>query len=585
MHGINASVIPEIKDGARLLGADSNIGGMRNLLPMSDSEMFGAGKDPRDLRTLMRKLSARISRDPPPSEEKRDPRPDEDKVLPEDNPNIPSGYTYLLQFLAHDMVNTSISLAATEGRRFGFQNARQQPLTLDTIYGGGPDVSPQAYEYSRLCERSRGFMPRTQLRCGRAQARSGSTAHMPFADIGRAVPTDISDDGLVDRKGAPRCLRTEALIADARNEDQALIAQLTLVFHRMHNFVLDQIDRALQPSTAPDAYRNFICARFILTLIYRKIIVKDVLYRLLDPSVYRYYFLPTTNPQNLLSDEKVIGQIPVEFSHGAFRCGHAMLRDSYRVKGAEAIDAGRAMHFNSRRSPGFVPLSEEWMVNWEHFFPLNGQPPVNLSRRLRPNFSSLARSEFYFAPLMPNSDENGDAPGLPNRDLVSAVFARIWSVPKLIDALRAKSAEKATDLVNFLPPYDEHVSGLTAWLKETANPGGISEQFDPEDIVAIAQDPPLPFFVLYEAQAKHHGQRLGLLGSIIIAETIAGAMQKYPLKVGSSPFDPLLQFKEQYEPLKRLGTPEGPLIRMPEIESFADLLMFMKSNGILEPEH
>ena len=84
------------------------------------------------MRNLMRKLSARISRE---SDGNAD-RPED-----ETNPNLPSGYTYLLQFIAHDMVNTSISLAVTRGRRFGFGNARQQPLTLETIYGGGPEVS------------------------------------------------------------------------------------------------------------------------------------------------------------------------------------------------------------------------------------------------------------------------------------------------------------------------------------------------------------------------------------------------------------------------------------------------------------
>jgi hypothetical protein len=576
MHGVNLSVIPEIKDGPRLLGADSNLDGMRNLFPLSDSSVFGAGKDPALLRILMRKLAARLSRA----------KVSDSKSQTEDNPNIPSGYTYLLQFMAHDMVNTSISLAATEGRRFGFQNTRQQPLTLDTVYGGGPDVSPHAYEYGQSCVQSRGFMPRTRLRCGRAQSRSGSTANMPFADVGRAIAVDVMDGGLANRDGAPRCLRTEALIADPRNEDQALIAQMTLLFHRMHNFILDQIDSALPPSTAPDAYRNFICARFILTLIYRKIIIKDVLYHLLDSSVYRYYFLPVINPGNLLSDdEAAIGKIPVEFSHGAFRCGHAMFRDSYHVKSADAdpIDAGRAMQFNSRRSPGFVPLTEDWIVKWEHFFKINGQEPVNHSRRLRPNFSSLAKSGFYFAPLLPNADGKGDAAGLPNRDLVSSIFARVWSVPKLIDKLRDRSVEKGTGLSNFLPAYDEHVSGMTEWLKKTADPGGISEQFTAEDIAAIVEDPPMPFFVLYEAENKHDGVRLGPLGSIIIAETIVGAMQKYPLMVGKSLLDPLHEFKEQLEPLQRLGTPAAAISKIPEIESFDDLLIFMKSNGILEP--
>jgi hypothetical protein len=561
MHGLNLSTIPEILDGATLLNADGDLGGMRNLLPLPASSMFGAGKDPQDLRKLMRKLSARISREPDLSDE----RPEE-----ETNPNLPSGYTYLLQFIAHDMVNTSVSLAVSEGRRFGFHNARQLPLTLETIYGGGPDVAPQAYEYSRFCAQSRGFMPRTRFRCGRTRNRSGSTGNMPFADIGRAVPVDVKDDGI--RGG--RCLRTEALIADARNEDQALISQMTLLFLRMHNFIIDELDAVLPPSTAPEAYRNFICARFILALLYRRIIVKDVLYRLLDPSVYRYYFLPGIDKSKLASDPALLDRIPVEFSHGAFRFGHAMVRNRYDVNGKGLIESARAMNINSRRSPDFTPLSEEWTVKWENFFQINGSgPPKNLSRRLRPNFSSLARSEFFFGPL-----SKEDAPGLPNRDLISAMFGRVWSVPKLIDELRNRKPE----LAPFLPAYDGLDPGLTTWLEATGRADGISEQLEPGDVAAIVQDPPLPFFVLYEAHASHNGERLGVLGSIIIAETMVGAMVKYPLQVSKWMYDPLLHLKEQFEPFERLGVGATALNNMPEVETFEDLLTFMESRGLLD---
>lgn len=571
MHGLNLSTIPELLDGVSPLSVDGNLGGMRNLLPLTDpSNMFGAGKDPRDLRDLMRKLSARISREPDLSEE----RPED-----EANPNLPSGYTYLLQFIAHDMVNTSISLAVSQGRRFGFQNARQLPLTLETIYGGGPDVSPQAYEYSALCAQSRGLMPRTRFRCGQIRTRFGSTTEMPFADIGRASPIDVGDTGL----GGARCLRTEALIADARNDDQALISQMTQLFLRMHNFIIEQLDAVLPPSTAPEAYRNFVCARFILTLLYRRIIVKDVLYRLLDPSVYRYYFLPTSggsklaiDGSKLASEPDLLDRIPVEFSHGAFRFGHAMVRNRYDVNGKGLVDSGRAMIFSSRRSPDFTPLSEEWVIKWENFFQINGlDPPRNLSRRLRPNFSSLARSEFYFGPL---SKEDG--PGLPNRDLVSAMFGRIWSVPKLIAALRNKKPE----LASFLPAYDGMASDLKAWLEATGRPEGISEQFGPGDVDAIAQDPPLPFYVLYEAQTSNNGERLGVLGSIIVAEAMVGAMVKYPLQVSKCLYDPLLQFKDQYEYFERLGVVDAALKTMPEVATFEELLTFMQSQGLLNDD-
>ena len=559
MHGSNLSVIHKLENAGPLLTAERNLGGMRNLLDLPDSSKFGAGKDPLQLRHLMRKLSARISREP--------------NWPTEENPNLPSGYTYLLQFIAHDMVNTSISLAATDGRRFGFENARRQPLTLDTIYGGGPDVSPQAYEFSQICKESRGLMPRTRLRRGRVQNRSGSTAGMPFADIGRAAPIDVADDGISSHTSAAGCPLTEALVADARNEDQALIVQITVLFHRLHNFILDQIDSSRGSKTADDAYRNFISARFLLTLIYRRIIFNDVLYRLLDPSVIRYYLV---EKRPLVADGDS-GRIPVEFSHGAFRCGHAMVRNSYKVRSEDALETARAMQFSSRRSPGFVPLTEDWIIKWERFFEISKQTPPNYSRRLGPNFSPIIRSEFFFPPLNSNMDGDGDAAGLPNRDLVSAVYAKIWSVPKLIDALRATSPE----LSHFLPGYGEYISPLKNWLEATANPTSLSEQFEPDDVSALAADPPLPFFVLFEAAAKHGGQRLGPLGSIIVAETMIAAMESYPLRVEKLVFDPRLPFKEQDELFRQLGITD-PLSKMPEIENMDDLLTFMQSEGLLE---
>ena len=96
--------------------------------------------------------------------------------------------------------------------------------------------------------------------------------------------------------------------------------------------------------------------------------------------------------------------------------------------------------------------------------------PKNFSRRLRPSFSSLAKSEFYFTPLMPGRRGDGDAPGLPSRDLISAIFGKFWSVPKLIDWCATNAQEKPR-ASTFSPPFDKLVPGLTAWLEETAGAG------------------------------------------------------------------------------------------------------------------
>ena len=49
-----------------------------------------------------------------------------------ENPLIPSGYTYLLQFVAHDLVHSAIPLSVAGGLGRGTSNARRLPLRLET---------------------------------------------------------------------------------------------------------------------------------------------------------------------------------------------------------------------------------------------------------------------------------------------------------------------------------------------------------------------------------------------------------------------------------------------------------------------
>ena len=50
------------------------------------------------------------------------------------------------------------------------------------------------------------------------------------------------------------------------------------------------------------------------------------------------------------------------------------------------------------------------------------------------------------------------------------------------------------------------------------------------DIETLSNDPPLPFFILFEAmhQSQTEGLHLGLLGSIIVSEVIFGALASDP---------------------------------------------------------
>ena len=83
----------------------------------------------------------------------------------DDNPFIPSGYTYLLQLVAHDAVQTSVPFWAAAELGLASRNLRSSPLVLDTLYGGGPNASTVAYQVA-----GKSAADRTVLRLGRYQS-------------------------------------------------------------------------------------------------------------------------------------------------------------------------------------------------------------------------------------------------------------------------------------------------------------------------------------------------------------------------------------------------------------------------------
>ena len=58
------------------------------------------------------------------------------------NPNIPAGFTYLGQFVDHDITLDLTSLADKEKDPLGIENFRTPSLDLDCVYGLGPGRQP-----------------------------------------------------------------------------------------------------------------------------------------------------------------------------------------------------------------------------------------------------------------------------------------------------------------------------------------------------------------------------------------------------------------------------------------------------------
>jgi len=498
------------------------------------------------LHRLVSELTRRIHEDPGP-------------FVP--NTGIPSGYTYLLQFIAHDMVDSVASFGIDGGQLCSRpSNARSVPLMLDTLYGSGPDQSPQAYAY-RAQQQELGRAPRTHLRLGPgAGPAPPGNRYCPFHDIARSKPPDPLHEG---------SLFTEAMLADPRNDAHALLSQLTVLFQRLHNHILSLVEKGTSSiSSTPRelAYRRFRCARLVVTMIYRNVIEKDVLCRILDDRIYRHYVTNGNVPCDSAES------IPLEFSFGAFRFGHSMVRENYNVNSRhESQPVSGALLRSSQQQPALLPDMARWFIDWDRFFPEGATATAD--RPFVPNFSTMIGPRYLGALHTGQVRSPGlDDKGLAWRDLLSACYAGVLSVAALCSALRAMGF----DMVKDFAWWREQ---LETWLPlPRANLFSASD----DDTKRIVEDPPLPFFVLFEAERCGGGKHLGPVGSIIVAETVLGAIKRHPLG--------LEQYATLQERISRCGesffdessarTPVSmALSQISEIETMPQLLEYMGRQG------
>ena len=476
-----------------------------------------------------------------------------------ENPRIPSGYTYLLQFVAHDLVHSAIPLSVAGGLGGGTANARRAPLRLETLYGSGPVGSPHIYALDAPNDDRR-----TKLRLGRMRWKENQPATgCPFRDIARAQAENVTG---IDRSIAGvRVALTEALVADPRNDDHAVMSQLTALFALLHNGLVDIIrrreDNAGTNGQFGAAYKRFLCARGALTAIYHNIIRNDLMRRVIHPAIHAVYSGPAPHFLDRLasSESRAIRdwEIPFEFSHGAFRFGHAMVRPEYQINDLSLHDLNNTLEKSSVNDPANMPLDETWMVQWSRFFEINGSTP-NFSRRIGPHLSDGLGNDQIF----PAFDET-ERVGLLYRDLLGAGLAGMWSV----DALIAEVGNRRPQLMaasRLLTDRAYRVEQLREWLISGQVYGALTDA----DIETLSSEPPLPFFILFEAMQQTEGLRLGLLGSIIVSETIFGALASDPQSAGGGSLADQLNLVSHEFYLTNVFQ------EIPDISSMAELVEF-----------
>ncbi|HEX8063213.1 MAG TPA: peroxidase family protein, partial [Allosphingosinicella sp.] len=278
----------------------------------------------------------------------------------DENPAIPSGYTYFGQFIDHDITFDPTPLKAKSVDVAGLEDFRTPALDLDNIYGRGPDDQPYMYDGIKL-------------RLGQDVGQAGAPV-TTARDVLRLDPQDGS-------------ARRPAILGDKRNDENRLVTQLQSLFIAFHNKVVGDEELVTAGGGAMDGGRDqFRGAVNIVRWHYQWLVVNDFLPRILEPGMLREVLPANGSPNlpNYSKDNARWAYLPVEFAGAAYRMGHSMIRPGYalneRVLHVDDPDLppeeqdGRISIFSRSADPlvnlnGFgVPIPDSWGIDWSFFF-------------------------------------------------------------------------------------------------------------------------------------------------------------------------------------------------------------------------
>jgi hypothetical protein len=308
----------------------------------------------------------------------------------DDNPNLPAGFTYLGQFVDHDLTLDNSPLSEQEQDPDAIENFRTPRFDLDSLYGRGPRHDGRMYTPGSN---------RTKLKEGR-----NTGAQLEREDLPR------DGDGL-------------ALIGDGRNDENVIVSQLHLTFIRFHNRVVDHVRRK-QGLTEDKLFRE---AYRIVRWHYQWIVVHDFLRRLVGKQMVDDILKPSAAVPVKLDffSPGAKAFMPVEFSAAAYRFGHSGVRPTYDIN---QTVVGLPI-FSRKKNPGPLeafhgnrPMPKFWTVSWPLFFELDRfafQRSRKINDKLAPGLFTLTGQKPGERSLALRNLRRGRQLGLPSGEDVA----------------------------------------------------------------------------------------------------------------------------------------------------------------------
>jgi hypothetical protein len=397
---------------------------------------------------------------------------DENKVDPEENQGIAAGYTYVGQFIDHDLTFDPASSLQKQNDPDGLVDFRTPRFDLDSVYGRGPDDQPYLYQND-----------------GR---------HLLLGD----PLTGSADDP--DTRDLPRNSATpaRALIGDPRNDENVIVSQLHGIVCRFHNRIADLCPDATFPEVQRIVrwhYQWAVLHDFLPTVAGEENVFAVLPSLEHDTSIY------VDKPDLRFFHWRNDPFMPIEFSVGAYRFGHSMVRPQYRL----STGLPRRFPIFSATEPdlrGFRRIPSELAIEWKLFFHIN------------PGGSNVGRNRVQPAYKIDTSlvDPLGKLPfikeGSPSLAERNLCRGRTMGLPSGQTVARHMCVEP-------IPDDDLRV-------------GKATEEDKPHNLRLVdvspkfADNAPLWYYVLAEAQQQFKANdtkiHLGPVGGRIVTEVIGG---------------------------------------------------------------
>ena len=250
----------------------------------------------------------------------------------EEESGIPALYTYLGQFIDHDLTFDPDASFQKQKDPDATEDFRTPAFDLDNVYGRGPGDQPYMYDTDQ-----KSFLLGDPLFLGADGARD------------------------LQRNGAGR-----ALIGDPRNDENVIVSQLQGLFLRFHN----RLVRSFPSVEFPDIQE-------MMRFHYQYIVVNDFLPRIVNADVLSALKTGDHYDRTKLKfftkfDEPFM---PIEFSVAAYRLGHSMVRPGYRLNDATLmpifpLPADQVPGFPEGLT-GFRKMIADWGIDWGRFIDID----------------------------------------------------------------------------------------------------------------------------------------------------------------------------------------------------------------------